>query len=1037
MMTLRGHTVIHYGHEDSDVECSEHVTVLSRDDYNQTYGDYDFHSNLFKFDVGDAAYKKFNARAIEEVNKRKQPGDWLLAFWGAGHRAICDGAGDGMRVCEPGIGYPYGHFAEYKIFESYAMYHAFLTTSRVGHCSDLSVWSKESVIPNYFDPQDFESLPKNERSGFLFVGRIGTAKGIQYAIQLTERLGEKLVVAGQNVEGGLREVGYWPPPAHVEVIGHVNTEQRKKLMCKAKAVICISTFAEPFCGVHVEAMMSGTPVITADWGAFTEFNVHGVTGFRCRTLDQMVESARRIDEIDNEMCRKWAVDNFSIERVADMYEAFFSDKNPLDRPTTTKKVAVWSEKKWALGRIGFAIQKYIPNVDFYDWLKPEDNTILWMNEKWRDYDAIISNTTLLNLNKLYGITPCENMLKRFISISHCPKFNHSYFYEEIPKRIEGIQYAGVSKETCEEMKNNGIPCVSWTPFGVDTELFHLTHKVSGPIQKIGIVGGSERSTKTEYSTVKGFDMFDEICRQLGIEGVHLHSKPLEDGPKMYDGIDLLICCSEFEAGPLGIFEAASCGIPVLCRPVGNAKEISGICTFKTIDDAVKLIRLWNSDWTELEKYARKISHEVRVKWNMRHLIHTHLLPLINQPHFTDISDIPIVYMHTGKSIRKENMIKTLEGFSNVNCYNCLYKAIPGEAYHSAYNKDLINILDTQKLPFIFMEDDCSRTPWFRTKISYPSDADVVYLGNSEWSIIPGEIRGTLHTVSWTKEGDCARVYNMLGMHAVLIISERWRDMLKSCCKMGIHQDVALTRFMKDFNVYALYNPIVYQDPLVGGTQTAITFDSIPPYKGNIEFCTLDFIEIGTADFNSEIQKSDGRRGISVEPVKHFIESLPDVDCVVKVNAAISNYDGFINVYSISPKNIEKYNLPVWLRGCNSVNNYHPTSLRYVLEQRLDEREVFTVDRVPVMTFFTLVKKYNVHGCRYLKIDTEGHDMVVINSYLDCVAQGCGWFPLIPKVQFEVNCLSDNAAIESVLQRLTSVGYEVTYRDHDDIIVELC
>jgi glycosyltransferase involved in cell wall biosynthesis len=336
MMTLRGHTVIHYGHEDSDVECTEHVTVLSREDYNRTYGDHDFKSKLFKFDINDEAYMTFNTNAIREVNARKQPGDFLLAFWGAGHQSICNGAGEGMKVVEPGIGYPHGHFADYKIFESYAMYHAFVKTDRVAHCVGLDLWSKETVIPNYFTLGDFvdDVVPTKDRGDyFLFVGRIGVAKGVDHAIRMTERLGLRLIVAGQNAEEGLKEAGVFPPPAHVEVIGHVDTEKRKGLMANAKAVVCMSMFAEPFCGVHVEAMMSGTPVITADWGAFTECNVHGVTGFRCRTLDQMVEAGRRIHEIDPVACRTWAVNNFSNDRVAELYEAFFEGKM---KPIQTK-----------------------------------------------------------------------------------------------------------------------------------------------------------------------------------------------------------------------------------------------------------------------------------------------------------------------------------------------------------------------------------------------------------------------------------------------------------------------------------------------------------------------------------------------------------------------------------------------------------------------------------------------------------------------------------------------------------------------------
>ena len=1037
MMTLRGHTVIHYGHEDSDVECTEHVSVLNRDEYNRTYGEHDFRSKLFKFDLNDEAYQLFNANTIREVNLRKQPGDFLLAFWGAGHQAICQGAGEGMCVVEPGIGYPHGHFAEYKIFESYAMYHAFTKIDRVAHCVGLDVWSKEAVIPNYFDTSDFVDtvVPAKDRGDyFLFVGRIGSAKGVDHAIRMTERLGVRLIIAGQNAEDGLTEVGMYPPPAHVEVIGHVDVEKRKALMANARAVVCMSTFAEPFCGVHVEAMMSGTPVITADWGAFTEFNIHGVTGFRCRTLDQMVDAGRRIGEIEPMACRKWAFDNFSTPVVAKKYEDFFQTI----MPKSTRKVAVWCETKWALGRIGNAIKKYIPNVDIYNWSSVEDNSVLWASEKWKEYDAIISNTTLHTLKQLYGFEPSEEMLRRFVVIAHCPRFEGmSYFKETLDGHSTLSRYGGVSHETCLEMKKYGVDA-AYVPFGADTDLFPLTHKVTGPIQRLGIIGELKRASNQtemdEYSKIKGFNMFSDICVRGGFESVEIFGR---EGTDMYSNIDALICCSELEGGPLGIFEAASCGIPVLTRRVGNAQYVKGIATFDTTEEALQILASWNKNVEALRDCTKNVTNEVRNNWSMRTLITRHLLPLIDNSYTMDIRDVPVVYMHTGKPDRKENMIKTLDGFSNVNCYNCLYKGTPGQPYHSAYNKDLINILDNQKLPFIFMEDDCSRTPWFRTKISYPSNADVVYLGNSEWSMIPGEQVGTHGTVSWTREGECARVYNMLGMHGVLIRSERWRDMLKSCCKMGIHQDIALTRFMKDFKVYALYTPIVYQDPKVGGTQTAVTFDSIPQYKGNIEFRTLDFIEIGTSDFNTEIQKADGRTGLSVEPIKHYLDSLPDAENVTKVNAAVSNYDGFINVYSISPGIIQKYKLPDWLRGCNSVNNYHPTTLRYVLEQKLDEREVFTVDRVPVMSFFTLVKKYDIQGCRYLKIDTEGHDITIVHSYLDCVSQGgYGWFPLIPKVQFEANCLSDNGAIESVLHRLSSLGYEVTYRDCDDIVVEL-
>ena len=106
MMKKRGHEVIHYGHEDSVVDCSEHVSVVSREIFKKVYT-YDYHQSLFKWNESDDVYTTFNTNAIHEIGKRKRQGDFLLAFWGAGHKGICDAHPD-MIIVEPGIGYAGG-----------------------------------------------------------------------------------------------------------------------------------------------------------------------------------------------------------------------------------------------------------------------------------------------------------------------------------------------------------------------------------------------------------------------------------------------------------------------------------------------------------------------------------------------------------------------------------------------------------------------------------------------------------------------------------------------------------------------------------------------------------------------------------------------------------------------------------------------------------------------------------------------------------------------------------------------------------------
>ncbi len=318
MMTERGHTVIHYGHADSDVICTEHVPIMTSEDLRIAYGDHDWRTGFFKYNSADYAHKTYNERTIPAVGVRKQKGDFLLLFWGFAQEPIKNAHPD-LIALEPGIGCRNKPACNFNVYESYSV------MCEVYGKYNLQPHWYDAVIPNYFDPADFEyGDGAGDASGdyLLFVGRIISTKGVGIAIDIATALGMRLLVAGQGDIKSIRN----PLPPNVEVIGYVEPAQRSALMKGAKALLAPTHYNEPFGGVTIEALFCGTPTITSDWGGFAENNLHGVTGYRCRTMDQFIWATRQCVEgkISRKACRDWAMANFSLSRVAEMYEEYFT-----------------------------------------------------------------------------------------------------------------------------------------------------------------------------------------------------------------------------------------------------------------------------------------------------------------------------------------------------------------------------------------------------------------------------------------------------------------------------------------------------------------------------------------------------------------------------------------------------------------------------------------------------------------------------------------------------------------------------------------
>jgi glycosyltransferase involved in cell wall biosynthesis len=178
----------------------------------------------------------------------------------------------------------------------------------------------------------------------VFLSRIDRIKGAHLAIDIAERSGRRLVIAGNIASGGdsqrywLRDVKPRLDGSKIEYIGPVNDEQKNQLLGQAAALIVPIQWDEPFGLVFIEALACGTPVISFARGALPEIVRNGIEGFLGNTPDELVRATGRLAEIDRRACRRRVEECFSKDRIVRSYEELYLEL--LDR-TCAKKSSLF------------------------------------------------------------------------------------------------------------------------------------------------------------------------------------------------------------------------------------------------------------------------------------------------------------------------------------------------------------------------------------------------------------------------------------------------------------------------------------------------------------------------------------------------------------------------------------------------------------------------------------------------------------------------------------------------------------------------
>lgn len=294
-----------YGSANDEGNFGEVVEVVSDEDREKWFGHINWNIEVFGgWDPSSEWWVTMNNRIINEMKKRVQPGDVICIIAGRCQEQIVKAFPNNICL-EWAVGYEGILANTHHCFESETWRHFIYGRNNI---NDGAFY--DAVIPNSFDQNDFIYKAKKE-DYFLFLGRMTPRKGLIIVEEIAKT--HRVITAGQ---GDIRV-------PNAEHVGVVRGKQKAQLLAGAKALICPTTYIEPFGGVAAEAQLSGTPIITTDFGAFTETVRQDLTGFRCRTRKEFLDAADRVGDLSPKVIVNWARSKYSLEAVAPKWRRWY------------------------------------------------------------------------------------------------------------------------------------------------------------------------------------------------------------------------------------------------------------------------------------------------------------------------------------------------------------------------------------------------------------------------------------------------------------------------------------------------------------------------------------------------------------------------------------------------------------------------------------------------------------------------------------------------------------------------------------------
>ncbi|GAA1975779.1 glycosyltransferase family 4 protein [Microbacterium pumilum] len=164
----------------------------------------------------------------------------------------------------------------------------------------------------------------------LSFGRIHPDKGTADAIDIAERAGRRLLIAGIVQDEDYFDELVRPriDDDRVVYLGAVGAAERPGVLGAAAMLLHPIHFDEPFGLAVIESMLCGTPVLAYRRGAMPEVVDDGVTGLLVDPHDGIAQAAATVAKaaaLDRTLVRRRARERFSVERMVESYLDLYRD----------------------------------------------------------------------------------------------------------------------------------------------------------------------------------------------------------------------------------------------------------------------------------------------------------------------------------------------------------------------------------------------------------------------------------------------------------------------------------------------------------------------------------------------------------------------------------------------------------------------------------------------------------------------------------------------------------------------------------------